>query len=142
MTGHHVPVGMTPLPQYSTWEDHRRAMHQAVEDARAAHQAVPKPSIEISDTPESIPVFAELPGFERDDIRLQVSDTVLTISAMRNEYDPDGRTLHSECAPRVERSVQLPVKTEPEEADATYENGVLEITLPKKEGEQVTIDVR
>jgi HSP20 family protein len=135
---------MTPIPQYATWDEHRYALSQTAEEARAnraAQHAVPKPSIEIINEPESVIVSAQLPGFESDNIQIQSTDTLLTISATRDEYEGEGETLHSEWHSDVKRTIQLPVPTNPNEAEAAHENGVLKITLPKEEGQQVTIPI-
>ncbi|QLG47505.1 Hsp20/alpha crystallin family protein [Natrinema halophilum] len=131
---------MTPVPQYATWEEHRRALSQTAEEARSQH-AVPRPAIEIINEPESITVSAQLPGFESDNIQIKSTDTMLTISATRDEYEGEGETLHSEWHSDVQRTIPLPVPTNPDKAEVTYESGILKITLPKEEGQQVTIPI-
>ncbi|MDK2892401.1 Hsp20/alpha crystallin family protein [Methanohalophilus sp.] len=75
-----------------------------------------KPLIEINEIDNNIYVTAELPGVEKEDIRLSVTDTLVKIDATRgvNEYS---------------ETVILPAKVSPESAKASYRNGVLEIVL-------------
>lgn len=69
----------------------------------------------------------ELPGFDRDDIEVNWFEGRLSVSA---EYEDEGRgrrrTYH--------RSFRLPKAIEPEDIEATYRNGVLEVALPILEG--------
>lgn len=131
---------MTPVAHYATWDEHRRAVSQAAEEARAQH-AVQRPLIEIINEPESITISAQLPGFESDNIQIRSTDTLLTISASRDEYEGEGETLHSEWHSDVQRTIPLPVPTNPDNAEATYENGILKITFPIEEGQQVTVPI-
>ena len=145
MNRHRVPVGMTPVPQYASWDEHSRALRQTAEEGRAkraAQHAVPIPPIEIIDEPESVTVCAELPGFERDNIQIQTTETALNISATRDDYEGDGKTIHSEWHSHVERNIQLPVPTTPDKAEASYENGILTIRLPKEVGRQKMIPIK
>lgn len=92
---------------------------------------------DISDQGESYLLEADLPGFEKKDIRLDVSGDTLTIEAERHsdheEEDKQSKYL------RVERSWgkysrQFDVSAiDSEGITAKYENGVLKLTLPKKQ---------
>ena len=136
---------MTPIPQYATWEDHRRALHETADGNRGnilGELIGPRPSIELIEEPESVTVFIELPGFEREDIQLQKDEYSLAVSATRQEYEGTGDTLHSERVSHVKRRIRLPVKTNAEKTEATFENGVLKIILPKEEGQQKSIPIQ
>lgn len=93
-------------------------------------------------------VIADIPGFEREDIDLRLRDGTLHISAThKGEHEPEVERYHRrERAHRsVSRTVDLPGPVEEEAAEATYENGVLSVTLPKahqtdpEEGRQISI---
>lgn len=94
--------------------------------------------IDLSDYDDEIVVVADLPGFDREEIDVTVSDRTLTVSAEReseteSESDTDGgeylrrERTHSS----MRRRVHLPEPVDEEAAGATYTNGVLTITLPK-----------
>ncbi|MFA5056580.1 MAG: Hsp20/alpha crystallin family protein [Opitutaceae bacterium] len=75
-------------------------------------------------------VRAELPGVNRDDINVEMADGYLTISASRKHQAADGK---DEQAFSLSRSVSIPEDVHADKVSAAYENGVLTVTLPKKE---------
>lgn len=73
-------------------------------------------------------VRAELPGLSRDDINVEVVDDYLTITAARKSGgDADGESFS------FSRSLTLPDQVLSDNVSATFENGVLTVTLPKRE---------
>lgn len=91
-----------------------------------------EPLVDIISTNGEIKVIAELPGVEKEDIKLHGTETTLTISV-----DTPQRKYYKE--------VELPEKVDPRQAKSTYKNGVLEVTLPKREkgmpkGEPIKIE--
>ncbi len=83
---------------------------------------------------------AELPGFNKEDIKIDLKDDVLTISASHNENkdekDEQGKYIRRE---RRSSSYQRSFRVEglkPEDIIAQYRNGVLTVDLPKKQVEQ------
>lgn len=79
-------------------------------------------------------VLADLPGFEKQDIDLRVTDHTLHIDAEHKAEEEFGEEdfLHRERARTdVSRTIPLPEDVEEGEVSATYENGVLTVTLPK-----------
>jgi len=75
-------------------------------------------------------VRAELPGVNRDDINVEVVDGYLTITAARKTPAADGK---GEAAFSFSRSVSLNDAVLADQVAAAYENGVLTVTLPKRE---------
>jgi len=74
-------------------------------------------------------VRAELPGVNRDDINVEMVDGYLTISATRKSLaEGQGEETFS-----LSRSVAIPDDVHTDQVSAAYENGVLTVTLPKKE---------
>lgn len=73
-------------------------------------------------------VRAELPGIKRDAINVQVVDGYLTVEASRETKD--GEQISTA---KFNRSGALPEDVKAEGVTAAYENGVLTVTLPKKE---------
>lgn len=76
----------------------------------------------------SVYVRAELPGFKREAIHVEVVDGYLTLEATREGDNEKGQ---SEA--KFNRSVSLPDDVQTEGVTATYVDGVLTVTLPKKE---------
>ena len=80
-----------------------------------------EPLVDVIQENDEIAVFAELPGVEKNDIRLHSNEKSLTISV-----DSKGRRYHKE--------LELPASVVPVSAKASYKNGVLEVRLKKAEG--------
>ena len=94
-------------------------------------------AVDVAETDDGYIVVADLPGFDREDIDVELAGETLTVSAAAdgNDEDDDRRYLRRE-RPRgpVSRSVCLPEAVDPEATDAAYEAGVLTVTLPKAAG--------
>ncbi len=75
-------------------------------------------------------VRAELPGVNRDEINVEVVEDYLTISATRKTPATDGQ---AEQSFSFSRSVNIPEEVQADKVSASYENGVLTVTLPKRE---------
>jgi len=94
------------------------------------------PSIEIEQTDQALKLSAELPGLEEKDFEISVEEGVFTLRGEKrceSEKNEKGGWSQSErCYGRFERRVTLPAEVEAEKASATFKNGVLEVTLPKR----------
>jgi HSP20 family protein len=94
------------------------------------------PSVDIFENKDQIVLEAELPGMNREDFDLSVENNVITLRGERRfEKKDEGDNYH-----RVERSYgsftrsfTLPQTVSAEGAQAEYRNGVLRVTLPKRE---------
>jgi len=94
------------------------------------------PSVDIYENKEQIVLEAELPGMKRDDFDLSVENNIITLRGQRQFEKQD----ESDNYHRVERSYgsftrsfTLPNTVTAEGANAEYKNGVLRVTLPKRE---------
>lgn len=86
---------------------------------------------EVFEENDQIVVRAEMPGFESDEIDVQVQGRQLVIRAEKHEEgDEDGNGFRSQ---RVARSMTLPEEADLEKIDAIYRRGILEIRLPVRE---------
>jgi HSP20 family protein len=77
---------------------------------------------------------AEVPGFEAEDIEINLHDNVLTISAEHSEETVEEGTkilLRERRSGRYERSVRFPMAVDVDGVSAEYVNGILNITVPK-----------
>jgi HSP20 family protein len=94
-------------------------------------------AVDVAETDDEYVVVADLPGFDRGDIDVELAGETLTVSAAADgdDEDDDRRYLRRE-RPRgpVSRSVRLPEAVDPEATDAAHEAGVLTVTLPKAAG--------
>lgn len=92
--------------------------------------------VDVEETDEALVVTAELPGFETDDMDLRVNEQTLHIQAEREEEEEaeEGEYVRRERhRASVTRSVALPEAVETEGIEASYDNGVLTVRLPKSE---------
>ena len=94
------------------------------------------PALDISERKDAYLVTVELPGVELDDLQITMEDGLLTIQGERQfAHDSSEQQFH-----RVERrygafrrSITLPAQVQAEQIEATFENGVLQIVVPKME---------
>jgi HSP20 family protein len=104
-----------------------------------------RPAADVIETADAISVRMDLPGHEAKDIHVTVMNDVLTVRAERKtEQQEKGETSYrSERSYGLSaRSFVLPGTVDAQKAEARYENGVLGITLPKREdAKPKTIDV-
>jgi HSP20 family protein len=96
-------------------------------------------SADVADQGDQLVVTVDLPGYSQDDIDLRVDRKQLTISA---EYETDEAEETAEYHRQerrresVRRQIPLPEEIKAQEASASYNNGVLTVTLPKLEPEE------
>jgi HSP20 family protein len=94
------------------------------------------PGVEIYEKADKFIVRAELPGMKKEEIDVSVVGDTLTISGERKaetEVKDEDYYRCELCYGKFSRSVGLPTAVNATKVDASYENGILEITLPKVE---------
>ena len=93
---------------------------------------------DVRETDEGYELAVDLPGFKKDEIQVELQDGYLTIRGAKgldkDEKDDQGRYIRQErytgsCA----RSFYVGDALEPGDVNAKYEDGILRLTLPKKE---------
>jgi HSP20 family protein len=96
----------------------------------------PQIKIDLSEHDDSYMVKADIPGVRKEDIDVRIDRNQVTISAevkQEKEEKKDGRVLRSERQYGfASRSFALASDIDDAKADAKYQNGVLELRLPKK----------
>ncbi len=105
------------------------------------------PDVDVVESKDNIEVQVDLPGMEKDDIKVSVEDSVLTIKgerkAMKEEKEKNYHQIERTYG-TFTRSFSLPTSVEGEKIKANYKNGVLKIDLPKAEAvkpKEIPIDV-
>jgi HSP20 family protein len=94
------------------------------------------PSVDVIETEDAIKLKAELAGMDPKDISIEVQDNVLTISGERRFEDEVKEDKYYRIERRYgsfSRSLTLPLTADEERIQAKYNNGVLEVTVPKAE---------
>lgn len=95
------------------------------------------PSVDVKESDNAIEITAELPGIKEEDIELTLRDGVLTLRGeKRVERDDKDNNYHmtERRFGAFQRSFRLPEDVDNKACEANYENGVLHIFLPKREG--------
>jgi len=94
------------------------------------------PSVDISETEDSLFVKAELPGLEAKDVNVSISGDLLTIKGEKKKEKEEKDEHHhyiERYAGTFQRSFRLPVSIQSDKVEASFKKGVLKVTLPKSE---------
>ena len=93
------------------------------------------PALDLYESGDHFVAVVELPGMRKEDIEISLHDGTLTISGERKRESTNG-----EKAERTEgyvgvfrRSIALPTRVDATKVSATYQEGILKVTLPKAE---------
>lgn len=94
------------------------------------------PSVNIKETEENFSLELAAPGLTKEDFNLELNEDILTISSekkVENEETKDNYTRREFSYQSFKRSFSLPESVDSANINAKYENGILNIVLPKKE---------
>lgn len=94
------------------------------------------PSVDVYETENSYVLKADLPGIKKEDINLDVNNNTLTIKGdkkFEEKVEKDNYLRIERRYGSFSRSFTLSEKVDKENISANYKDGVLEVTLPKKE---------
>ncbi len=106
------------------------------------------PSVDLMENDDTYMVRCDLPGVEKDDLDISVSGNALTIKGEKQDSSEhkDGRYYRRESwSGSFQRTITVPETVDPDAINAEMKNGVLTLTLPKKEDvkpRQITVDVK
>ena len=92
------------------------------------------PAVDLVEREGQLVLRADLPGMDRDEIDVQVKDGVLTVSGERkyeNENKGEGFYRVERSFGRFSRSLRLPRGVDASAVSASFDRGVLEVTVPK-----------
>jgi HSP20 family protein len=109
------------------------APQQATSGAGIAGPVALTPQIEVIERPDAVTVRADMPGINADDITVSVDEGVLTIQGERRREqreEQDGVVRTERIYGTFFRAIPLPDGADEERIEATFRNGVLEITVP------------
>jgi HSP20 family protein len=131
----------TPTLTYSPWREFDEATNRLARlfddtGVRRYNGAMWAPSVNVAETADEMVFTAELPGMNRDQVSIELEQNVLTISGEKTEERTEGdeeRKYHlwERTYGSFHRSFTLPRPVNGAEATARFENGILEIRLPK-----------
>jgi HSP20 family protein len=127
---------MAQMAQMSPMLAHALGLHGQQQASGRATTTAWAPALDISERKDAYLVTVELPGVEADDLQITLEDGLLTIQGERRfAHDSSEQQFH-----RVERrygafrrSITLPAQVQAEQIEASADNGVLQIMVPKME---------
>lgn len=131
----------TPLrPFFPVREEVRRLfqeiIHQPWGGRGSSEPSGWQPRVDMCETPEAFIVEVELPGVQREDVRIEVHDNTLYITGERrtnSERQERNYYRMERSYGRFERQLRLPGTVAREAIRADFDAGILIITLPKRE---------
>jgi HSP20 family protein len=93
------------------------------------------PALDLYQSSDNIVAVVELPGMRKEDIEISLHDGTLTISGERKRESSGGEKAErtERYVGRFRRSIALPTRVDANKVSATYEDGILKVTLPKAE---------
>ena len=108
--------------------------NRGANDESAWFSGVWSPPVDIYETDEALVMKAELPGFSKDDISIELKENTLVIKGERKHEDEvkEGNYHRKErMYGAFQRSFMLPATVDREKVSASYRDGILELRLPK-----------
>jgi HSP20 family protein len=135
----------TPLTSWDLFEDLRSAQDEMMRATRgrgwrpgqhydASGTAAWAPAVDISERKDAYLVTAELPGVKAGDVEITVEDGLLTIQGERHfAHDSSEEKMHrtERFYGAFRRSITLPSHVEADKIEASAQDGVLQIMVPK-----------
>ena len=104
------------------------------------------PSVDISETKKNFIVKAELPGLDVRDVSVSLSGDVLIVKGEKKKEEEEKDEHHhyiERYSGSFQRSFQLPTAVKGDNVEATFDKGVLKITIPKtEEAEKKKIEIK
>lgn len=97
------------------------------------------PAVDVFDTQDAVVLKAELAGMDPNDIQIEVEDNVLTIKGERKFEEKIDEERYYRVERRFgsfQRSLALPQGVKTDEIEASYDEGILTVTVPKAEQEK------
>ena len=125
--GYSVTIGPDGKPEIREFGNVKPEMKLGVPRINIREER--EPLVDVMETNNEVKVIAEIPGVEKKDIKLYGTEDTLTISVDTPER-------------KYYKKVKLPCRVDNKSANASYKNGVLEVTLKKKkepEGEPILL---
>jgi HSP20 family protein len=136
-------ANLTRFDPFSEMVTLRQAMDRLFEDSfvspltlRTYNGEAPTPALDVHETGDELVVTTALPGLRAEDVDITITGQTLSI---RGEFKADDKVERDQYLYRerrygtFHRQLELPVRVQGEAAMATFEDGVLTLTIPKSE---------
>jgi HSP20 family protein len=133
-------VRWEPLREFSTLQNEMNRLFNTVFDAPSAGNSGTlrrwMPAMDLVETADHFVLRADLPGVSEDDVKIEFEDGTLTVSGERrseHESKDEGYYRVERAFGLFSRSLTLPQGIDPEAVTASFDRGVLEVSIPKPE---------
>ena len=100
------------------------------------HERMLVPAMDVIESEDHLVITAELPGMAKDAVKITIENGVLTLSGEKKfEHEEEHKDFHSmeRRYGAFHRSVTLPRQLDADKAEASFENGVVTIRIPRSE---------
>jgi HSP20 family protein len=127
---------MAQMAQMSPRLAHALGLHGQPQGSGRAETTAWAPALDISERKDAYLVTVELPGVEAEDLEITLEDGLLTIQGERQFTSESSEQQFHRIERRYgafRRSITLPAQVQAEQIEASFDNGVLQIVVPKME---------
>ena len=136
-----MPFELEPWRPFREAVSLRDAMDRLFEESvvTPVKSGIAMPKIDIKEKKDSVVVKAEIPGVAEEDIEVEITDNVMTISGERKEEkeeEKEGYSYRESHTGSFARSFTLPSEVAADKAEADMKNGVLTVSIPKVEAKK------
>jgi HSP20 family protein len=125
----------------SLFDDFFKPWNEWFDDTRFFNRVATVPSVNVTENGNHYNVALAAPGLKKDDFKIDVDGNMLTISSEKEEKREEKEEKYTRkeySFSSFSRSFTLPEDVKEEAIEASYENGVLNLKLPRKENGKVT----
>lgn len=126
----------------SFFTDFMKPWNEWLDDSESWGRVLSVPAVNINEDKDNFVLSLAAPGLKKDDFHIDIEGNMLTISSEKEETteNKDARYTRKEYNySSFSRSFTIPEDVKQDKIEALYENGVLKITLPKKEEAKKTV---
>ena len=102
----------------------------------------PTPAADVYENGDEIVVELDVPGYEQDELNVEVSDHTVAISGRREKKAPDELPPNERKSSSFERRFALPANTDTAHLAATYGKGVLTLHIPKAQQDTINVPIK
>jgi HSP20 family protein len=132
-----TPFSASPFGEFSRMQNQLNRLLSSLAPAQEESMSDWAPEVDIYEDEKGIQVRADIPGIDPKDVKVNVENGMLTVSGERTQekeekkenYHRMERSYGSFC-----RTFSLPDYADADKIEASYKNGVLHVSVPKKAG--------